>query len=134
MSCRISVKSSREGGAVSIDVKTVDNDTKPNEVNSNLCVETVTGDVMCFPDESTDVRGTDMSETQCKVEPVNVYKSVNVSLCTPSMSNRRDSVALSLPIVRRVSCNARRSDDDMSFDVFYDRRDAVALPLPMIDA
>ena len=52
--------------ALSVDVKTVDNNTKPIEVNANLCVGTVTGDVLCFPYESTDVRGMNMNDDRVK--------------------------------------------------------------------
>ena len=39
---------------LSNDVATVNNDTTPGKVNADLCVGTVTGSVLCFPDESTD--------------------------------------------------------------------------------
>ena len=85
----------------------MNNDTTPGKVNADLCVGTVTGRVLCFPDESTDERGTDMGITQCKVKLV---YALNVSKCIPGMGNRRDADALPLTVDRRVTCEALRSN------------------------
>ena len=70
----------------------------------------MTGRVLCFPDESTDIRRTDMSNTRCNVKPVYVLDNVDVSKCIPGMGNRRDADALPLTVDRRVSCEALRSN------------------------
>ena len=88
----------------------MNNDTTPGRVNADLCIGTVTGRVLCFPDESTDVNGTDMRNTQWKVKPVYVLDNIDVSKCIPGMDNRRDAAALPLTINRRVSCEALRSN------------------------
>ena len=88
----------------------VNNDTTPGKVNADLCVGTVTGSVLCFPDDSTDERGTDMRNTQCRVKPVYALENVNVSKCNPGMGNRQDADALPLTVDRRVSCEALRSN------------------------
>ena len=74
---------------------------------------------------------------------VNVVKSGNVSQCTPSMRKRRDAYALFMPIDRRVSCIALRSNgctnnmrsvarvaDALRLPVGNDMRVADALRLP----
>ena len=95
---------------LSNDVETVNNDTTPGKVNADLRVGTVSRRVLCFPDESTDERGRDMSDTQCKVKPVYALEGFNVSQRSPSMANRRDADALPLTVERRVSCDALRSN------------------------
>ena len=115
---------------LSNDVETVNDDTSPGRVNADLCVGTVTGRVLCFPDESTVERGTDMSNTQCKMKPVYVLDNVDVSKCIPGMGNGRDADALPLTIERRVSCEALRSNGCTN-NMTAVMRDAAALHLPV---